>query len=200
MALSVRAFWRATGSPQAALSDSASWRQAIHDALSLKYLSGDGHGCNERDESFSGTRRWLHHAMFYGFMLCFAATAVGTIYHHVLGWVAPFSFFSGPVLLGTIGGVLLLIGTMGLFAMKLTADPVPAARRLLGGDVALLLLLALTAATGLLLLAFRGTAAMGTMLAVHLGVVLALFATLPYGKMVHGLYRTAALLRHAKEA
>jgi citrate/tricarballylate utilization protein len=36
---------------------------------------------------------------------------------------------------------------------------------------------------------------MGVLLAVHLGVVLALFLTLPYGKFVHALYRFAALVR-----
>ena len=36
---------------------------------------------------------------------------------------------------------------------------------------------------------------MGTLLALHLGVVLALFLTLPYGKFVHALYRFAALVR-----
>jgi citrate/tricarballylate utilization protein len=30
---------------------------------------------------------------------------------------------------------------------------------------------------------------------VHLGVVLALFLMLPYGKFVHGIYRFAALVR-----
>ncbi len=36
---------------------------------------------------------------------------------------------------------------------------------------------------------------MGVLLAVHLGFVMALFATLPYGKFVHALYRFAALVR-----
>jgi citrate/tricarballylate utilization protein len=31
------------------------------------------------------------------------------------------------------------------------------------------------------------------LLVVHLGAVLALFVTLPYGKFVHGLYRATAL-------
>jgi citrate/tricarballylate utilization protein len=53
------------------------------------------------------------------------------------------------------------------------------------------------AATGLALLALRGTGAMGLLLAVHLGTVLALFVLLPYSKMVHGAYRAAALLRDA---
>lgn len=32
----------------------------------------------------------LHHFTFYGFMLCFAATGVATLYHFLLGWSAPY--------------------------------------------------------------------------------------------------------------
>jgi len=60
-------------------------------------------------------------------------------------------------------------------------------------------LLLLTSFTGLLLLALRNTAAMGTLLAMHLGTVMALFLTLPYGKFVHAVYRYAALVRHHLE-
>ena len=67
-------------------------------------------------------------------------------------------------------------------------------------DDALLLLLWLTSATGLLLLVFRATAAMTPLLLVHLGVVLALFVMLPYGKFVHGFYRLVALAKDAAEA
>jgi len=35
--------------------------------------------------------------------------------------------------------------------------------------------------------------------AIHLGLVLALFLTLPYSKMVHGLYRAMALFRDRRE-
>jgi len=63
----------------------------------------------------------------------------------------------------------------------------------------LLLLLMLIGITGLLLLSVRATGAMGCVLAVHLGMVLALFVTMPYSKSVHGLYRTGALIRHAIE-
>ncbi len=41
---------------------------------------------------------------------------------------------------------------------------------------------------------------MGPLLVVHLGAVLALFVTLPYGKFVHGIYRLAALVTSAREA
>jgi citrate/tricarballylate utilization protein len=191
-------FWCDTGSAAHPVTVKAIG-QALRDIFTLKNLGGGGHGCNDRDESFSGTRRWLHHAMFYGFLACFAATSIATIYHHFLGLVAPYPVFSVPVLLGTIGGIGLLVGTVGLFAMKLTADQEPAARELLGADTALLVLLALAAFSGLLLLMLRSTGAMGVLLALHLGVILALFLVLPYGKFVHGIYRGAALLRYAME-
>lgn len=65
--------------------------------------------------------------------------------------------------------------------------------------VAFIVLLMLTSLTGLLLLALRATPAMGPLLAVHLGVVLGLFLTLPYGKFIHAIYRFAALIRYAVE-
>jgi citrate/tricarballylate utilization protein len=40
---------------------------------------------------------------------------------------------------------------------------------------------------------------MGVALTVHLGLVLALFVTLPFSKMVHGVYRLGALVRNAGE-
>ena len=58
----------------------------------------------------------------------------------------------------------------------------------------------LTSATGLLLLVFRATVAMGILLGIHLGFVLALFLTIPYGKFVHAVYRYGALVHHAMES
>ena len=61
------------------------------------------------------------------------------------------------------------------------------------------MLLAMIALTGLVLLAVRATGAMGLAMAIHLGFILAFFLVLPYSKMVHGIYRSAALLRRAVE-
>jgi citrate/tricarballylate utilization protein len=66
-------------------------------------------------------------------------------------------------------------------------------------ETAFIAMLFLTSLTGIALLLFRSTAAMGPLLALHLGVVFGLFITLPYGKFVHGLYRYAALVRYAGE-
>jgi len=195
--VAVLRFWRATGS--GSLPGARSFARALGDVLTLRNLGGGGHGCNDLDEGFSQVRRRLHHSLFYGFALCFAATCVAGFYEHVLGVLAPYPFWSWPVLLGTVGGLGMVVGTAGLFWLKLIADPTPAAPSLLGADAALLFLLGFTALTGLLLLALRESAAMGVLLAVHLGFVLALFAVMPYSKFVHGAYRAAALLRYARE-
>ena len=66
-------------------------------------------------------------------------------------------------------------------------------------DGEFIVLLFLTSLTGLLLLALRETPYLTSLLYVHLGLVVALFVTMPYGKFVHGLYRSLALLRYARE-
>jgi citrate/tricarballylate utilization protein len=199
LVMGFRNFWRESGQTASDIIQPQPLGQAIHDVLTLKYLGGRGHGCNDIDDTFSTTRRWFHHAMFYGFMLCFAATSVATIYDHFLNWPAPYPFFSAPVLLGTLGGIGLIIGPAGLIYIKIVSDPAPKARSFLGAEYALLTLLLLVSVTGLLLLALRETAAMGILLAIHLGFVLALFLALPYSKFVHGVYRFGALLRYALE-
>ncbi len=93
----------------------------------------------------------------------------------------------------------LLIGTAGLFYLKIKMDPVPAAASAYGLDVGFLVLLFITSFTGFLLLILRETSAMGMLLIVHLGFVLGLFVTMPYGKFIHAIYRFAALIRNARE-
>ena len=66
-------------------------------------------------------------------------------------------------------------------------------------DLGFIALLFLISVSGLGLWLARSHASMPTWLAVHLGAVMALFATLPYNKFAHGIFRTASLLRHAVE-
>jgi citrate/tricarballylate utilization protein len=201
IAVSVMKFWRDTGGKFKDICDPLPVLAATSDAMTLKYLGGSdsGGGCNDKNEKFSTIRRRYHHSLFYGFLLCTASTMVAAFYEHILHRIAPYPLFSVPVLLGTAGGVAMLIGCGGLLSLKITADQTPAAHELLGTDIGFILLLGLSALTGLLLLALRSTNAMGVLLAIHLGCILALFVILPYSKFVHGAYRLGALLRFAIE-
>jgi citrate/tricarballylate utilization protein len=197
---SLRRFWHAAGESLTTLLEPKPLWQAIKDASRLRYLDGGGVGCMNEDELPTDRRRLYHHFTFYGFLLCFAATSMATAYHYLLGMEAPYPWYDLPVLLGTLGGIGLVIGPIGLFVAKLKRDPMLADAPRFGMDVAFLAMLFLTSLTGLALLAFRATPAMGVLLALHLGVVFALFVTMPYGKFVHGLYRFAALVRYARES
>jgi citrate/tricarballylate utilization protein len=192
-------FWRETQGPISALIDPAALWRATKDAFGLAYMKGGGAGCNYPGESFSRARMWYHHLTFYGFLLDLAATTIAAFYHHFLDWQAPYPYSSAPVVLGTVGGIGLLIGPVGLLYLKWKSDRVPADSTMLSMDVAFLVLLFLTSFTGLVLLAFRETSAMGTLLVIHLGIVAGLFITLPYGKFAHVVYRYAALVRYSIE-
>ena len=87
------------------------------------------------------------------------------------------------------------LGPAGLLWLKAKTDPVLAGAKQTGMDVGFLTLLWFSGASGLLLLVLRESPAMGVLLGIHLGIVMALFVTLPYGKFVHAVYRFAALLR-----
>ncbi len=206
LGIGVTRFWRgvspateADDAPAPGLYRAAS-TEAVSDVLSLKYLGGGhGQGCNNADDAFTLWRQRFHHFTFYGFLLSFAATGFATLYHYLLQRHAPYALDSLPVLLGTMGGIGLLIGPVGLLWLNLQRDPAhgdAAQRPMDRGFIALLLLVSLS---GLALLLWRDSGAMALLLALHLGVVMALFLTLPYGKFAHGIFRSAALLKNALE-
>ena len=197
LGLGVRKFWRDVSPGQASVPAVA---EASANVLRLKYLDGGhGEGCNESDDAFTLWRRRFHHFTFYGFMLCFAATSVATLYHYLLGLQAPYALTSLPVLLGTVGGIGLLIGPAGLFWLNLRRHPLHGDAAQKPMDRGFIALLFFTSLTGLALLAWRDTGVMAPLLAIHLGVVMALFLTMPYGKFAHGIFRSAALLKWAIE-
>lgn len=197
LGVGVTRFWRA--SMPGPLSSPALF-EATHDAARLKYLDGGhGEGCQNEDDAHTLWRKRFHHLTFYGFLLCFAATSVATLYHYAFGWVAPYAYASLPKALGIAGGVGLLIGPAGLLWLNLRRHPEhgDAAQRPM--DRGFIVLLFFVSATGLALMEFKHTSALPTLVSVHLGAVMALFLTMPYGKFAHGVYRVAALLKYAIE-
>ena len=190
-------FWRgqAAGAVPAAAAS-----EALRDALTLRYLDGGhGQGCNEADDAFTLRRRRFHHLTAAGFMLCFAATSVATLMHYGLGLPAPYPWTSPPKLLGMAGGVSMLVGAAGLLHLNLHRHALAQDLAQRTMDRAFTALLLLVAGSGLLLMLLRTTAAMPLLLCLHLGAVMAFFATMPYGKFAHGVYRTAALLKWSIE-
>ena len=201
LTIGVRRFWRNVSPVAASLPVRASAAlEATANVAKLKYLDGGhGKGCNNADDQFTLWRRRFHHLTFYGFMLCFAATGVATLFHYLLNWSAPYPIFSLPVMLGIVGGIGLLIGPAGLLWLNLRRNPAHGDENQKPMDRGFIALLFLVSASGLALLALRETSALGLMLAIHLGLVMAFFLTMPYSKFAHGIFRSAALLKHAIE-
>ncbi len=196
LGIGVRRYWREVGGEAVRWAD---LRQACADAASLKNLSGGQAGaCNfEAEDRFSSARKHAHQAVMWGFLLCFASTASGTVMHYFLDWPAPYELLTAPKLLGVPGGVLMTVGAIWLVFLKRRADPGLGANAA-AGETAFVLLLGAVGATGLALNAVTGTMLVPALLAIHLGCVLAFFLTTPYSKMAHGAYRFAALVREAQ--
>ena len=191
--------WRATTNNSDKFFDGSANIRAIWDVLTLKYLDGGGYGCNYPDDKFSMIRRNFHHAVFYGFMFCLASTTIAALYDHVLHIPVPYPFFSLPVLLGTSGGISMVIGCCGMLFLKQKMDRSPADSQGSTMDTGFIIILLLTNLSGLLLLLLRSTSFMGILLIVHLGTVAALFLLMPYGKFIHGILRYGALVKNGRE-
>ena len=111
----------------------------------------------------------------------------------------PYDYTALPKLLGLVGGVMLTVGTASLAWLQRRRHPLHKDPAQTPMDLGFIALLFLAATTGLALTAWRQSSALALLLSVHLGVVMALFATLPYGKFAHGVFRSAALLKWAIE-
>jgi citrate/tricarballylate utilization protein len=197
LAVSLRRYWAATGGGAVAPRDVIG---AFKAAANMRNLSGGhGDGCNFEDEDrFSQSRRMAHQAVMYGFLLCFASTASGTVLHYLFDMPAPYPLWSIPKLFGVPGGLLLGFGTIRMAQLKLHADRNLSDASAWGGEMGFIALLGFVAISGLALYALGATAAMPALLALHLGAVLGFFLLTPFTKMAHGFYRLAALTRDAR--
>ena len=192
-------FWSET---ESALKQRGNWKTffaAVGAALGLRYLKGGGPGCFYPDERPSSVRRVYHSLTFWGLTSDFISTTLAFIYQDFFHRLPPYKLTSAPVMLGSLGGVALIIGTGGLIYYKLRSDREPAAAAAGGMDYVFLVTLGLAALTGMLTLVLRAASAMGSILVLHLACIAALFISAPYGKFVHAVYRTLALVRYEIE-
>ena len=189
-------FWREAATANKARDGFQELPGALGDILSLRWLKGGGPGCYYPGAKPSLSRRFFHSLVFYGFLSALVSTCVAAIYQERFHWLPPYPIASAPVLFGCLGGIPMVVGTAGLMVIKLKSDSVPASSDVQKLDYSFLVLLGLSSLSGMLVLILRTTSAMGLSLTVHLGLVAALFITAPYGKFVHSLYRSLALIVH----
>ena len=189
-------FWNDTRSANAGQSDMQALKSALVDVLSLRWLKGGGPGCYYPGAKPSWVRRLFHSFVFYGFLSALVSTCLAAIYQEFFHRIPPYSFTSFPVLFGSIGGVAMIVGVGGLMVIKSKSDPHPADSGAQKLDYSFLIILGLSSLSGLLTLILRTTSAMGILLTIHLGLVGALFISAPYGKFIHALYRSLALISH----
>ncbi|MEC1716071.1 tricarballylate utilization 4Fe-4S protein TcuB [Schinkia azotoformans] len=168
-------------------------------AASLKYLDGEGAGCTYPSEEPAKARRTFHHLVGYGFLLDLASTTLAAFYDHFLHIPAPYPLFHPVVILGSVGGIMLIIGLCGLLYLKSKSDKEVNDEKAVKTGSAFSVALLIVAVTGMVLLAVRETGAMQMLLAIHLGSVAALFFTAPYSKFSHFVYRYLALVNFAQE-
>ena len=191
-------FWRVARPARTSSVSARALLRALWSAAILKNLDGGGAGCFHPDpETPSHSRRALHQCLVYGLGAAFAATVAAAVEQHVLGRLPPYPFLSVPVLSGTVGGVGVIIGGAGLAVLRSRAEP--SATTAKAQSYVLIASLELVALTGILLLALRSSAAMPTVLLVHLAAVTGLLLSLPMGKFVHATHRFGALTLDAAE-
>jgi citrate/tricarballylate utilization protein len=192
-------FWSETRSVLQQPGGFKAFAAAAGAALGLRYLKGGGPGCFYPDEKPSSVRRVYHSLTFWGLVLDFISTSLAFIYQDFLHLLPPYALGSAPVIFGAAGGVALIVGTGGLIWFKTQSDPDPSGAGAPGMDYVFLISLGMVALTGMCTLAFREGSAMGSLLVLHLAFIAALFLTAPYGKFVHAVYRTLAVLRYEIE-
>lgn len=186
------------GSPLDLLSPGALWR-ATSDAVRLRWLGGGGGGCYYPATRGTYIRPRYHAFVFWGFIFAFISTTLAAIYQELFGLLPPYPVFSAPVLFGSVGGLMMIVGSTGLLLLKFASDKTPAVAAMTVMDIAFLVVIDLISITGMLTLIFRGTRAMGVLLALHLGILAGFYVTAPYSKFVHFVYRYLALIKHQVE-
>lgn len=187
-------YWRGARGSLRGLFDMRAWLSALYEAARLRYLRGGGEECFYPVGQPSPTRRRLHAIVAYGFLLCAVSTISASVLQDILGSDPPYPPISVPVVTGTLGGLGMVIGCIGLIALKRRTDPAASFEEMIQRDYNLLVALTALGVTGLLVLIVRTTPAYGLLLVIHLATVAVCFSVAPYTKFNHVVYRLLALV------
>jgi len=193
-------YWHDIHGPVADLARPRSWAAALVQAAQLRHMRGGEAGCDYPGDAPSPARRRFHQTLVCGFGLCLVSTVSAAVEQDLLGTGPPYAYLSVPVAAGTIGGIGMIAGGAGLLALRARSDPARGTQGMRRADYAFTAALLILAASGLLTLAVRDTAAFGPVLAAHLAAVMAGFAIAPYTKFAHWVYRLLAIYKHNLDA
>jgi citrate/tricarballylate utilization protein len=141
----------------------------------------------------------FHMSMFFGILLTMLATSSAAVIQHIIGYFPPYPILSLPVLSGTIGGFMIIVGALGFLYMKAISDKKKADDTMIKMDYWVVYLLMLTAITGMLSLVTRTSSIMGLIFLIHLSFVGTLFIVTPYSKLNHIVFRYLALVKDKSE-
>lgn len=193
-------FARDTGIHLSDLVDPRALATVAREAVTLRWMKGGGDGCYypEKEKTSEG-RRLLHAAIVLGFLAALASTSLAAIYQDILDILPPYDLLSPPVILGASGGVAMIVGSTGLLWLKARAARSLISPSMLRMDVAFLVVFDLASITGMALLALRDSPLMASALLIHLATLAALYATVPYGKFAHVVYRLLVLFQNRRE-
>lgn len=171
------------------LFDVRAWLTTFSLAARLKHQSGGEEGCNYETDAPSRSRKVSHQLIMYGFLLTFLSTISAAFIQSVLGIYPPYPYLSVPSVLGTVGGVMAVIGCVWAWRLKTRSNKVMTSATMLRSDMAFLGVCFLLQFSGLLTTAFRSTTLFGVLLVFHLAVVAVAFLVAPYTKFVHWIFR-----------
>ncbi|HUY06441.1 MAG TPA: tricarballylate utilization 4Fe-4S protein TcuB [Acidimicrobiales bacterium] len=189
------AYWKTTRGRMADLFHFGPLARAIRDGATLRYLRGGREGCYVKENHASSERRILHYLVSYGFLLCLLATISAGFEQDVLSAKPPFALLSVPVVSGVLGGIGLIIGSLGLYRLKRSQDTIATDGPMNLMDRSFLFALATLGVTGIATLVTRDSTIYGFVLAIHLAVVWSCFILAPFTKFAHFLYRLLALVQ-----
>lgn len=195
MSRGVVAYWRKTRGSLADLVRPGPWVRALSDGATLRYMRGGAEGCYVRENHASSERRILHYLVSYGFLLCFVATIGAAVEQDIFAINPPLAYLSLPVISGTLGGIGLVLGSLGLLRLKRTQDSLATDGPMTATDRYFLIALLILGATGGATLLSRSSSIYGFVLAVHLAVVWSCLILAPSTKFVHFIYRLLALVQ-----